>query len=96
MAGKKLAPELMRAVVDALRSGMNPRQAGEAGLSIRQVAARLGRSASTIGRELARNADPSPAATRSQPRRLITKDLRTYAIRILHEDKSLRDHGAER
>ena len=30
MAGKKLAPELVRAVVDALSSGMNPRQAGEA------------------------------------------------------------------
>jgi IS30 family transposase len=103
VAGKKLAPELVRAVVDALRSGMNPRQAGraagvsaeyarqlnkrmggvyrppgasydaryldreeryeiarlrEAGLSIRKVAARLGRSASTIGRELERNADP--------------------------------------
>jgi hypothetical protein len=25
-----LAPEVVRAVVDALRSGMNPRQAGEA------------------------------------------------------------------
>jgi transposase, IS30 family len=103
VAGKKLAPELVRAVVDALRSGMNPRQAGEAagvseqyarnlhrkmggvyrppavtysaryldreeryeiarlteaGLSIRQVGARLGRSASTIGREVKRNADP--------------------------------------
>jgi hypothetical protein len=30
VAGKKLAPEVVRAVVDALRSGMNPRQAGEA------------------------------------------------------------------
>jgi IS30 family transposase len=30
----------------------------EAGLSVRQVAARLGRAASTVSRELARNADP--------------------------------------
>ncbi len=90
-------------MVDALRSGMNPRQAGEAagvstqyarnlhhkmggvdrppavtysaryldreeryeiarltevGLSIRKVADRLGRSASTISREVRRNADP--------------------------------------
>ena len=30
MAGRKLAPEVVRAVVDALRSGMNPRQAGGA------------------------------------------------------------------
>jgi transposase, IS30 family len=103
VAGKKLAPEVVRAVVDALRSGMNPRQAGEAagvseqyarnlhhkmggvyrppavtysaryldreeryeiarlreaGLTMAQVAARVGRSRSTISRELARNADP--------------------------------------
>jgi transposase, IS30 family len=103
VAGKKLAPELVRAVVDALRSGMNPRQAGEAagvstqyarnlhrkmggvyrppavrysaryldreeryeiarlreaGLTMGQVAARVGRSRSTISRELERNADP--------------------------------------
>ena len=103
MAGKKLAPELVRATLDALRSGMNPGQAGraagvsaeyarqlnkrmggvyrppetsydaryldreeryeiarltEAGLSQRQIGARLGRSASTICRELKRNATP--------------------------------------
>jgi transposase, IS30 family len=103
VAGKKLAPEVVRAVVDALRSGMNPRQAGEAagvstqsarnlhlkmggvyrppavtysaryldreeryeiarlreaGLTMAQVAARVGRSRSTVSRELARNADP--------------------------------------
>jgi transposase, IS30 family len=103
VAGKKLAPELVRATLDALRSGMNPGQAGraagvsaeyarqlnkkmggvyrppgesydsryldreeryeiarlrEAGLSQRQIGARLGRSASTICRELKRNADP--------------------------------------
>jgi len=103
VAGKKLAPELVRAVVDALSSGMNPRQAGEAagvsaqyarnlhhkmggvyrppavtysaryldreeryeiarlreaGLTMAQVAARVGRSRSTISRELERNADP--------------------------------------
>jgi IS30 family transposase len=34
----------------------------EAGLSVRQVAARMGRSASTISRELARNADPRTGA----------------------------------
>ena len=112
MAGKKLAPELVRATLDALRSGMNPRQAGEAagvsteyarqlnkkmggvyrppgtsydsryldredrceiarlreaGLSIRKVAARLGRHASTICRELERNADPRTG--RYQPER---------------------------
>jgi IS30 family transposase len=103
VAGKKLAPELVRATLDALRSGMNPKQAGraagvsaeyarqlnkrmggvyrppgtsydaryldreeryeiarltEAGLSQRQIGARLGRSASTICRELKRNATP--------------------------------------
>jgi transposase, IS30 family len=103
VAGRKLAPEVARAVVDGLRSGMNPRQAAEAagastqyarnlhkkmggvyrppavtysaryldreeryeiarlreaGLSMRQVAARLGRSPSTVSRELGRNADP--------------------------------------
>jgi transposase, IS30 family len=103
VAGKKLAPELVRATLDALRSGMNPGQAGraagvsaeyarqlnkrmggvyrppetsydaryldreeryeiarltEAGLSQRQIGARLGRSASTICRELKRNATP--------------------------------------
>jgi transposase, IS30 family len=112
VAGKKLAPELVRATLDALRSGMNPRQAGEAagvsteyarqlnkkmggvyrppgtsydsrfldredryeiarlreaGLSIRKVAARLGRHASTICRELERNADPRTG--RYQPER---------------------------
>jgi IS30 family transposase len=103
VAGKKLAPERVRAVLDALASGMNPRQAAgaagvsvqyarnldrkmggvyrppavtysaryldreeryeiarlrEAGLSVRQVADRLGRSPSTVCRELARNAGP--------------------------------------
>ena len=112
MAGKKLAAELVRATLDALRSGMNPGQAGrsagvsaeyarqlnkkmggvyrppgtsydsryldreeryeiarlrEAGLSQRQIGARLGRSASTICRELERNADPRTG--RYQPER---------------------------
>jgi IS30 family transposase len=112
VAGKKLAPELVRATLDALRSGMNPGQAGraagvsaeyarqlnkkmggvyrppgtsyddryldrderyeiarlsEAGLSQRQIGARLGRSASTICRELKRNA--GPRAGRYQPER---------------------------
>jgi transposase, IS30 family len=103
VAGKKLAPERVRAVLDALASGMNPyraaRAAGvsatyarnldrkmggvyrppavtysaryldreeryeiarlrEAGLTMRQVADRVGRSPSTICRELARNAGP--------------------------------------
>jgi IS30 family transposase len=103
VAGKKLAPERVRAVLDCLASGMNPRQAAlaagvsatyvrslnqkmggvyrppeltysaryldreeryeiarlrEADLSVRQVAARIGRSPSTVSRELARNADP--------------------------------------
>ena len=103
VAGKKLAPERVRAVLDALASGMNPGQAArvagvsaqyarnlhrkmggvyrppavsysaryldreeryeiarlrEAGLTMRQVAVRLGRSPSTICRELARNAGP--------------------------------------
>jgi IS30 family transposase len=103
VAGKKLAPERVRAVLDALASGMYPGQAAraagvseeyarllhlkmggvyrppaviysaryldreeryeiarlrEAGLSARQVAVRLGRSPSTICRELARNAGP--------------------------------------
>jgi transposase, IS30 family len=98
-----MAPERMRAVLDALASGMNPRQAGEAagvstqyarnlhrkmggvyrppavtysaryldreeryeiarlreaGLTMRQVADRTGRSPSTVCRELARNAGP--------------------------------------
>jgi len=103
VAGKKLSPDRVRAVLDALRSGLNPRQAGEAagvstqyarnlhrkmggvyrpptvsysaryldreeryeiarlreeGLSYREVGARVGRAASTVCRELARNADP--------------------------------------
>jgi IS30 family transposase len=103
VAGKKLAPERVRAVLDALASGMNPGQAArvagvsaqyarnlhrkmggvyrppavsysaryldreeryeiarlrEAGLTMRQVAVRLGRSPSTVCRELARNAGP--------------------------------------
>jgi transposase, IS30 family len=102
-AAGRAAAERERAVLDALRAGMNPSQAAraagvslaysyglnrkmggvhrppeetcspryldrqeryeiarltEAGLSARQVAARLGRSHSTVSRELARNADP--------------------------------------
>jgi transposase, IS30 family len=103
MAGRKLAPERVREVLDCLAGGMNPVQAArvtgvsksfiyvlhrkmggvyrppgvtycdryldreeryelarlrELGLSMRQIGARLGRSASTVSRELARNADP--------------------------------------
>ena len=46
VAGRKLAPELVRATPDALRSGMNPRQAGRAaGVSAeyaRQLNKRMG------------------------------------------------------
>jgi transposase, IS30 family len=103
VAGRRLAPERVRVVLDHLAAGMNPSQASraagvslafayglhhkmggvyrppgvtysaryldreeryelarlrEAGLSVRQVAARLGRAPSTVCRELARNADP--------------------------------------
>ena len=103
MAGKKLPPERVRAVLDCLASGMSLSQASraagvslgfthrlhhkmggvyrppqvsysarylsreeryeiarlrEAGLSVRAVAARLGRAPSTVSRELARNAGP--------------------------------------
>ncbi len=103
MAGKRLAQERVRAVLDCLAAGLNPRQAAratgvsrsfayrlhhkmggvyrpvntsyserylsreeryelarlrEGGLSVRAVARRMGRSPSTICRELARNADP--------------------------------------
>jgi transposase, IS30 family len=103
MAGRKLAPERVREVLDCLAGGMNPVQAArvtgvsksfiyvlhrkmggvyrppgvtycdryldreeryelarlrELGLSMRQIGARPGRSASTVSRELARNADP--------------------------------------
>jgi IS30 family transposase len=104
MAGRRLAPERVRAVLDCLAAGMSlsqsSRAAGvslgfthklhhkmggvyrppgtaysaryldreeryeiarlrEAGLSMRQVAARMGRSPSTVSRELARNAAPA-------------------------------------
>jgi transposase, IS30 family len=103
VAGKRIPPERVRAVLDLLRSGLNPAQASraagvslsfayglhhkmggvyrpadtacsaryldreeryeiarlrEAGLPVRAVAARLGRSPSTVSRELARNRDP--------------------------------------
>ena len=103
MAGRKLPPERVRAVLDHLAAGMNPAQASraagvslgfayglhhkmggvyrppevtysarylsreeryeiarlrESGLSMRQVAARTGRSPSTVSRELGRNAGP--------------------------------------
>ena len=103
MAGRRLATERVREVLDCLAAGMNPMQAARAtgvsksfiyvlhrkmggvyrppgvsycdryldreeryelarlrelGHSMRQIAARLGRSVSTISRELARNADP--------------------------------------
>jgi IS30 family transposase len=103
VAGRKLPPEKVRALLDLLAAGMSPARASraagvsasfayqlrtrmggvcrppavtysaryldrderyeiarlrEAGLSVRQVAARTGRSPSTVSRELARNADP--------------------------------------
>ena len=103
MAGRRLPPEKVRAVLDLLASGLSPKRAAraagvshgfaeglhrkmggvyrppgssysarylgreeryeiarlrEAGLSVRAVAARLGRPASTVCRELARNRDP--------------------------------------
>ena len=103
MAGRRLPPEKVRAVLDLLASGLSPKRAAraagvshgfaeglhrkmggvyrppgssysarylgreeryeiarlrEAGLSVRAVAARLGRSPSTVCRELARNSDP--------------------------------------
>jgi len=103
VAGRKLAAEKVRALLDLLAAGMSPAQASraagvsasfayqlrtrmggvcrppavtysaryldrderyeiarlrEAGLSVRQVAARTGRSPSTVSRELARNGDP--------------------------------------
>ena len=107
MAGRKLPPERVRAVLDLLAGGLNPAQASRAagvslafgyglhhkmggvyrprgvaysaryldreeryelarllglGLSRRQVAARMGRHPSTIGRELDRNRDPRTGA----------------------------------
>jgi transposase, IS30 family len=103
VAGRRLPPEKVRAVLDLLASGLSPKRAAraagvshgfaeglhckmggvyrppgssysarylgreeryeiarlrEAGLSVRAVAARLGRPASTVCRELARNRDP--------------------------------------
>jgi transposase, IS30 family len=103
VAGHKLPPERVRALLDLLAAGVNPLRASRAagvspsfayqlrkkmggvcrppavtysaryldrderyeiarlreqGLPVRQVAARLGRSPSTVSRELARNADP--------------------------------------
>jgi transposase, IS30 family len=103
VAGRKLPPERVRALLDLLAAGVNPLRASRAagvspsfayqlrkkmggvcrppavtysaryldrderyeiarlreqGMSVRQVAARTGRSPSTVSRELARNADP--------------------------------------
>jgi hypothetical protein len=109
VAGHKLPPEKVRAVLHLLAAGMNPLRASvaagvsqsfayqlrkkmiggvfrlpavtysaryldreeryeiarlrEAGLSVRQVAGRIGRAPSTVSREVRRNADPAPVAT---------------------------------